>query len=128
VQHAPPADAEPAVESRFSTTQVGVDAGVIQAQERARALASRQQYGSAFDTLSGYISPSAPIDVVLDATEYAFAAGRWSDTVRVASIRLNANVPSDSPQSRSRLYDFRARAQAMLDQRTSAPTLMSDEP
>ena len=110
-----PSPVEPSVVSRFSTVQPDADAGVIQAQQRARALANRQQYGNAFDTLSGYISPSAPIDVVLDSAEYAFAAGRWADTVRVASIRIDANVPSDSPQSRSRLYDYRARAQAMLE-------------
>ncbi len=133
-QQVSPADTEPSVESespvagRFYGADSNVDAGVIQAQQRARALANRQQYGSAFDTLSGYISPSVPVDIVLDATEYAFAAGRWADTVRVASIRLDANVPSDSAQSRSRLYDYQARAQAMLDQRMSAPSMMSDEP
>lgn len=117
---APPVLVESAPESEpiahVVSGQVRVDAGVVQAQERARELAARQQYSAAFETLSAYISPSAPVDVVLDATEYAFAAGRWADTVRVASIRLDANVPLDSAQSRSRLYDFRARAQAMLDE------------
>jgi hypothetical protein len=120
--------AAPAAPSRLLGIGSSVDAGVIQAQQRAVALAGRQQFSAAFDTLSPYISPSAPIDIVLDATEYAFAAGRWADTVRVASIRIDANVPSDSLQSRSRLYDYRARAQAMQDQRMMAPSTTGDRP